>query len=101
MIPGGRKASDMSVVVVVTVPPVPGHRAEVVAAFEAAIARLYDERALPCTTIRVPLICPAPIRSRGRARYVLGPLGTYWQYDSRAVVITPDALGLGSHHADT
>jgi hypothetical protein len=36
MIPGGRKASDMSVVVVVTVYPIPEHRAEVV----AALARL-------------------------------------------------------------
>ena len=33
----------MSVVVVVTAFPVPGHRAEVVAAFEAAIARVHDE----------------------------------------------------------
>ena len=36
MIPGGRKASNMSVVVVVTVYPIPEHRAEVV----AALARL-------------------------------------------------------------
>ena len=33
----------MSVVVVVTAFPVPKHRAEVVAAFEAAIARVHDE----------------------------------------------------------
>ena len=33
----------MSVVVVVTAFPVPEHRAEVVAAFEAAIARVHDE----------------------------------------------------------
>src|SRR5215469_11670039 len=43
MIPGGRGASDMSVVVVVAAFPVPEHRAEVVAAFEAAIARVHDE----------------------------------------------------------
>jgi quinol monooxygenase YgiN len=33
----------MSVVVVVTAVPAPGHRAEVVAAFEAAIARVHQE----------------------------------------------------------
>ena len=33
----------MSVVVVVTAFPVPGRRAEVVAAFEGAIARVHDE----------------------------------------------------------
>jgi quinol monooxygenase YgiN len=33
----------MSVVAVVTAFPVPGHRAEVIAAFEAAIARVHDE----------------------------------------------------------
>ena len=33
----------MSVVVVVTAFPIPEHRAEVVAAFEAAIARVHDE----------------------------------------------------------
>ena len=33
----------MSVVVVATAFPVPEHRAEVVAAFEAAIARVHDE----------------------------------------------------------
>lgn len=33
----------MSVVVIVTAFPVPGHRAEVVAAFEAAITRVHDE----------------------------------------------------------
>ena len=33
----------MSVVVVVTAFPVPEHRAEVIAAFEAAIARVHDE----------------------------------------------------------
>ena len=33
----------MSAVVVVTAFPVPEHRAEVVAAFEAAIARVHDE----------------------------------------------------------
>jgi len=33
----------MSVVVVVTAFPVPEHRAEVVAAFEAAIAQVHDE----------------------------------------------------------
>ena len=33
----------MSVVVVVTAFPLPGHRAEVIAAFEAAIARVHDE----------------------------------------------------------
>jgi quinol monooxygenase YgiN len=43
MIPGGRKASDISVAVVVTAFPVPEHRAEVVAAFEEAIARVHDE----------------------------------------------------------
>ena len=33
----------MSVVVVVTAYPIPGHRAEVVAAFEVAITRVHDE----------------------------------------------------------
>jgi len=33
----------MSVVVVVTAVPVPEHRAEVIAAFEQAIARVHDE----------------------------------------------------------
>ena len=33
----------MSVVQVVTAFPIPGHRAEVVAAFEAAIARVHNE----------------------------------------------------------
>jgi quinol monooxygenase YgiN len=33
----------MSVVVVVTAFPVPEHRAEVIAAFEAAMARVHDE----------------------------------------------------------
>jgi quinol monooxygenase YgiN len=43
MTPAERKASDVSVVVVVTACPVPGHRAGVVAALEAAIARVRDE----------------------------------------------------------
>src|SRR5215471_6070839 len=43
MITNGRRTSDMSVVVVVTAFPVPEHRAEVVAAFEAAIARVHGE----------------------------------------------------------
>jgi quinol monooxygenase YgiN len=34
----------MSVVLVVTAFPVPEHRAEVIAAFEEAIARVHDER---------------------------------------------------------
>jgi hypothetical protein len=38
-----RNGSDMSVVIIVTAFPVPGHRAEVVAAFEAAITRVHDE----------------------------------------------------------
>jgi quinol monooxygenase YgiN len=38
-----RRASHVSVVVVVTAFPTPEHRAEVVAAFEAAIARVHDE----------------------------------------------------------
>jgi hypothetical protein len=38
MITDRRNGSEMSVVVVVTAFPVPEHRAEVVAAFEAAIA---------------------------------------------------------------
>jgi quinol monooxygenase YgiN len=42
MIPGERKASDMSVVVV-TAFPIPEHRAEVVAAFEQAITRVHDK----------------------------------------------------------
>ena len=33
----------MSVVIIVTAFPVPQHRAEVIAAFEAAIARVHDE----------------------------------------------------------
>ena len=33
----------MSVVIIVTAFPVPEHRAEVIAAFEAAIARVHDE----------------------------------------------------------
>ena len=36
----------MSVVQVVTAFPIPEHRAEVVAAFEAAIARVHNEPAL-------------------------------------------------------
>jgi quinol monooxygenase YgiN len=43
IIPGERKASDMSVVVVATVFPIPKHRAEVVAAFEEAITRVHGE----------------------------------------------------------
>src|SRR5262245_46179791 len=43
MIPGGRKASEMSVVVVATAFPIPEYRAEVVAAFEEAIARVHHE----------------------------------------------------------
>jgi quinol monooxygenase YgiN len=43
MIPGGRKASGMSLVVIVTAFPIPQHRADVVAAFEEAIARVHDE----------------------------------------------------------
>ena len=35
----------MSVVVVVTAFPIPEHRAEVVAAFEAAITRVHDDPA--------------------------------------------------------
>jgi quinol monooxygenase YgiN len=38
-----RKAPGMSVVVIVTAFPVPEHRAEVIAAFEAAIARVHEE----------------------------------------------------------
>ena len=41
MIPGRGTASDMSIVVV-TAFPVSEHRAEVVAAFEEAIARVHD-----------------------------------------------------------
>src|SRR5690348_10747492 len=43
MIPGERKASDMSVVVVATVFPIPEYRAEVVAAFEEATTRVHGE----------------------------------------------------------
>jgi len=43
MMTNGRKASEMSVVVVVTAFPVPERRAEVIAAFEAAVARVHDE----------------------------------------------------------
>ena len=39
----------MSVVVVVTAFPVPEHRAEVVAAFEEAIARVHGEPGVDCT----------------------------------------------------
>jgi quinol monooxygenase YgiN len=38
-----RRAFQVSVVVVVTVFPSPEHRAEVIAAFEEAIARVHDE----------------------------------------------------------
>src|SRR5215470_8247399 len=43
MITNGRRAPGMSVVQVVTAFPVPERRAEVVAAFEAAIVRVHDE----------------------------------------------------------
>src|SRR5215469_11873047 len=43
MITSGRRAPDMSVVQVVTAFPIPEHRTEVVAAFEAAIARVHNE----------------------------------------------------------
>src|SRR6516164_2708937 len=43
MIINERRTSAMSVVVVATAFPVPEYRAEVVAAFEAAIARVHDE----------------------------------------------------------
>src|SRR5215467_10965174 len=43
MIINSRRAPDMSVVQVVTAFPIPEHRAEVVAAFEAAIARVHNE----------------------------------------------------------
>jgi quinol monooxygenase YgiN len=43
MTTNGRKAPEMSVVVVVTAFPIPEHRAEVVAAFEEAIARVHGE----------------------------------------------------------
>jgi quinol monooxygenase YgiN len=39
----------MSVVVVVTAYPIPKHRAEVVAAFEEAIAQVHANRALSCS----------------------------------------------------
>jgi len=42
-ITNGRKAPEMSVVVVVTAFPTPGHRAEAVAAFEEAIIRVHGE----------------------------------------------------------
>jgi hypothetical protein len=41
----------MSVVVVVTAFPAPGQRAEVVAAFEAAITRVHGEPGQPCVMI--------------------------------------------------
>jgi quinol monooxygenase YgiN len=41
--PRREKASDMSVVIVVTAIPIPEHRAEVVAAFEEASARVHGE----------------------------------------------------------
>jgi hypothetical protein len=41
--------SEMSVVVIVTAFPVPGHRAEVVAAFEAAITGFTTNRAWSST----------------------------------------------------
>jgi len=43
MIIHGRKVPEMSVVVVVTAFPLPEHRAEVIAAFEEAIARVHGE----------------------------------------------------------
>jgi quinol monooxygenase YgiN len=43
MITNRRNASEMSVVVVVTAFPVPEQRAEVIADFEEAIARVHDE----------------------------------------------------------
>jgi hypothetical protein len=52
MITNGRRTSDMSVVVVVTALPVPEHRAEVVAAFEARSPGFTANAALnatPCT----------------------------------------------------
>jgi quinol monooxygenase YgiN len=39
----GRRQSDMSIVVVVTVYPTLEHRAEVIEAFEKAIVRVHDE----------------------------------------------------------
>ena len=46
--PRREEAADMSVVVV-TAFPVPEHRAEVVAAFEEAIARVHGEPGVDCT----------------------------------------------------
>jgi quinol monooxygenase YgiN len=43
MINNERKASAMNVVIVATAFPVPEHRAEVIAACEAAIAQVHDE----------------------------------------------------------
>jgi hypothetical protein len=48
LIPGGKKASDMSMVVVAAF-PVPKHRAEVVAAFGAAIPGSMTNQALTST----------------------------------------------------
>ena len=52
MIPDGRNGSEVSVVVVVTAFRVPGHRAEVIAAFEAAIARVHDEPGVELYALR-------------------------------------------------
>jgi quinol monooxygenase YgiN len=43
MIPNERKTSEMSVVLVATALPLPVHRAEVIAACQAAITRIHDE----------------------------------------------------------
>jgi quinol monooxygenase YgiN len=43
MIPKERKPSEMSVVLVATAFPLPEHRAEVIAACEAAITSIHDE----------------------------------------------------------
>ena len=42
----------MSIVVVVTAFPIPEHRADVIAAFEAAIARVHDEPGVELYALR-------------------------------------------------
>ena len=63
----------MSVVVVVTAFPIPEHRAEVVAAFEEAIARVHDEPGVELYALhegrdRLVMICvPSRVQSSSAA----------------------------------
>ena len=91
-------------VVVVTAFPVPEHRAEVIAVFEAAIARVHGEPSVELYALhegRDRLVMIEKYESeqarsghaKGAASPACGPLGRQVQQRSRAQVLVPHPAG--------